>query len=113
MGPKTLIIKRGEYGAMLFHRGGYFAVPGYLLEQVFDPTGAGDCFAGGFMGYLAGEGVDPAQTPLDALTLGRAVVYGSVMGSFCCEQFGVERFRTLTRKDIDQRFEEFRKFTAF
>ncbi|MBI3209005.1 MAG: sugar kinase [Candidatus Solibacter usitatus] len=113
MGPKSLIIKRGEYGAMLFHSQGYFAVPGYLLEQVFDPTGAGDCFAGGFMGYLAGEGVDPGKGPIDAKILGRAVVYGSVMGSFCCERFGVERFRTLTRKEIDRRFEEFRTFTSF
>ncbi|MBI4907444.1 MAG: sugar kinase [Acidobacteria bacterium] len=113
MGPKTLIIKRGEYGAMLFHPNGYFAVPGYLLDQLYDPTGAGDCFAGGFMGYLAGEGVDPANGPIDAKLLGRAVVYGSVLGSFCCEQFGVDRFRSLTKKDIDQRFEEFRTFTAF
>jgi sugar/nucleoside kinase (ribokinase family) len=114
MGPKVLIIKRGEYGAMLFHRGGYFSLPGYLLDQVFDPTGAGDCFAGGFMGYLAEQGVDPNQAGgLDAKLLGRAVVYGSVMGSFCCERFGVERFRSLTRKEIDQRFEEFRHFTSF
>ncbi|HUQ90560.1 MAG TPA: PfkB family carbohydrate kinase [Bryobacteraceae bacterium] len=113
MGPKALVIKRGEYGAMLFHPGGYFAVPGYLLDHVHDPTGAGDCFAGGFMGYLAGQGADPSKGPLDPALLGRAVVYGSVMGSFCCEQFGVDRFRTLTRGDIDKRFEEFRNFTAF
>lgn len=113
MGPKALIIKRGEYGAMLFHPEGYFAVPGYLLDQVFDPTGAGDCFAGGFMGYLAEQGVDPSKGAVDPKLLGRAVVYGSVMGSFCCEQFGVERFRSLKREDIDKRFEEFRSFTAF
>lgn len=113
MGPKILIIKRGEYGAMLFHPGGYFAVPGYLLEKVFDPTGAGDCFAGGFIGSLAEAGVDPSQGALDAMALRRAVVYGSVMGSFCCEKFGVDRFRSLTRADIDQRFEEFRNFTTF
>jgi len=113
MGPKTLIIKRGEFGAMLFHPEGYFAVPGYLLDQVFDPTGAGDCFAGGFMGYLAEQGVDPTSASVDPKTLGRAVVYGSVMGSFCCERFGVDRFRSLTRGDIDQRFEEFRRFTSF
>ena len=113
MGPKVLIIKRGEYGAMLFHRAGHFAIPGYLLEQLRDPTGAGDCFAGGFMGYLAEQGVDPSAGKLDARLLGRAVVYGSVMGSFCCEEFGVERFRTLSRKEIDRRFEEFRHFTAF
>jgi sugar/nucleoside kinase (ribokinase family) len=113
MGPKTLIIKRGEYGAMLFHAGGYFAVPGYLLELVFDPTGAGDCFAGGFMGYLAEQGVDPSQGTIDPKVLGRALVYGSVMGSFCCERFGVDRFRSLTRGEIDKRFEEFRGFTSF
>jgi sugar/nucleoside kinase (ribokinase family) len=113
MGPKTLIIKRGEYGAMLFHPEGHFAVPGYLLEQIFDPTGAGDCFAGGFMGYLAEQGADPSKGALDPKTLGRAVVYGSVMGSFCCERFGVDRFRSLSRGDIDQRFEEFRSFTSF
>ncbi|MCC6366357.1 MAG: sugar kinase [Bryobacterales bacterium] len=113
MGPRTLIIKRGEYGALLFHPRGHFAVPGYLLEQLQDPTGAGDCFAGGFMGYLAEEGVDPANGPIDAKILGRAVVYGSVMGSFCCERFGVDRFRTLTRSEIDKRFEEFRNLTAF
>jgi sugar/nucleoside kinase (ribokinase family) len=113
MGPKTLIIKRGEYGAMLFHPAGHFAVPGYLLELVFDPTGAGDCFAGGFMGYLAEQGVDPSKGIIDPKLLGRAVVYGSVMGSFCCERFGVDRFRSLTRGEIDKRFEEFRSFTAF
>lgn len=113
MGPKVLVIKRGEYGAMLFHRQGYFAIPGYLLDQVQDPTGAGDCFAGGFMGYLAGQQADPLSARIDLKQLGRAVAYGSVMGSFCCERFGVDRFRTLTRKEIDQRFEEFRAFTSF
>jgi len=113
MGPKTLIIKRGEYGAMLFHPNGYFSVPGYLLDEVQDPTGAGDCFAGGFTGYLAEQGVDPSNGPIDQRLLGRAVVYGSVMGSFCCERFGVDRFRSLTREDIEKRFEEFRNFTSF
>ncbi len=113
MGPQVVIIKRGEYGAMLFHEHGHFAVPGYLLDTVFDPTGAGDCFAGGFMGYLAEQGVDPNSGKADPKVLGRAVVYGSVMGSFCCERFGVDRFRDLTRKDIDKRFEEFRSFTSF
>jgi sugar/nucleoside kinase (ribokinase family) len=88
-------------------------VPGYLLEDVFDPTGAGDCFAGGFVGYLAERGFDLRNGNFDLRDLHRAVIYGSVMGSFCCEQFGVDRFRTLTRKEIDQRFEEFRRFTAF
>ena len=112
-GPNTLVIKRGEYGAMLFRKDTLFMVPGYLLEDVFDPTGAGDSFAGGFVGYLAQQGFDLRNGNFDFRELHRAVIYGSVMGSFCCEQFGVERFRDLTRKDIDARFEEFRRFTAF
>lgn len=111
LGPQILVIKRGEFGATLFHENGSFAVPGYLLDSLKDPTGAGDCFAGGFIGYLASRevSVDSAS----AIDLGRAVVYGSVMGSFCCEEFGVDRFRTLTRDEIEARFEEFRRFTAF
>ncbi len=118
MGPKTVIIKRGEYGALLFFKDRHgitrwFAAPGYLLDQVFDPTGAGDCFAGGFMGYLASRSVDLADPGADHRDLHRAVVYGSVMGSFCCEKFGVDRFRTLTRAEIDARFQEFQDATDF
>lgn len=113
MGPRTVVIKRGEYGAMLFRGDDYFIMPGYLLEQVFDPTGAGDCFAGGFMGYLAQQGIDLGQGHIDRRELSRAVIYGSVMGSFCCERFGVDRFRTLTRQEIDARFQEFKSFTDF
>jgi len=113
MGPHTLVIKRGEYGAILFHRDAHFIVPGYLLEEVFDPTGAGDCFAGGFIGYLAGRGLDLADGKLDDAELRRAVIYGSVMGSFCCENFGVDRFRTLTRQEIDARYSEFQDCTGF
>jgi sugar/nucleoside kinase (ribokinase family) len=113
MGPRTLVIKRGEYGALLFRRGAYFMVPGYLLEDVFDPTGAGDCFAGGFVGYLASEGFSLESPEIDDAALRRAVIYGSVMGSFCCEKFGPDRFRTLTRAEVDQRFQEFRTSTAF
>ncbi len=113
MGPNTVVIKRGEYGAMLFRKDDYFIVPGYLLEQVFDPTGAGDCFAGGFVGYLAERGIDLNSKQIDRRELSRAVIYGSVLGSFCCEQFGVERFRTLTRAEIDGRFQEFKAFTDF
>jgi sugar/nucleoside kinase (ribokinase family) len=117
LGPQTLVIKRGEHGAILWHGDSHFMVPGYLLDDVFDPTGAGDCFAGGFLGYLAGEGValrnGNVSVGADHNTLRRAVIYGSVMGSFCCERFGVDRFRTLTRQEIDARFEEFRAFTAF
>ena len=111
MGPRTLVIKRGEYGAVLFHGDDHFIAPGYLLEEVFDPTGAGDSFAGGFIGYLAGQGV--AAKDADVATLRRAVIYGSVMGSFCCEKFGVDRFRSLTREEIDARFREFQSCTQF
>lgn len=110
MGPTTLVVKRGEHGAVLFHPRGHFIVPGYLLEDVFDPTGAGDSFAGGLLGYLAGCGLDLEQAAEDA-ELRRAMIYGSVMGSFCCERFGVDRFRTLTRAEIDGRFQEFKDFT--
>ena len=113
MGPSILVIKRGEHGAILWHGDRHFMVPGYLLEDVFDPTGAGDCFAGGFMGYLAGEGINLRKRDVDPNALRRAVIYGSVMGSFCCECFGVDRFRTLTRSEIDGRFDEFKEFTAF
>ncbi len=113
MGPHTLVIKRGEYGAILFRRDSYFIVPGYLLENVFDPTGAGDCFAGGFIGYLAEHGFSLEGDHISRGMLSRAVIFGSVMGSFCCERFGVERFRTLKREEIDARFEEFRTFTSF
>ncbi|HXA50132.1 MAG TPA: PfkB family carbohydrate kinase [Candidatus Acidoferrum sp.] len=113
MGPHTLVVKRGEYGAILFRRDCHFMVPGYLLQSVFDPTGAGDCFAGGFIGYLAGKGVAPSDGDLDMAELRRAVIYGSVMGSFCCEKFGVDRFRTLTRDEIEARYQEFKHCTAF
>jgi sugar/nucleoside kinase (ribokinase family) len=112
MGPHTVVIKRGEYGAILFRPEGYFIAPGFLLETVFDPTGAGDSFAGGFMGYLTEQGI----TSLDEAThahLRKAMIYGSVMGSFCCEKFGVERLRGLTRDDIEARYQEFKAFTKF
>jgi sugar/nucleoside kinase (ribokinase family) len=111
MGPKILVVKRGEFGATLFDGHGWFSVPGYLLETLKDPTGAGDCFAGGFLGYLASRGVDAASA--NRQDLARAVVYGSVMGSFCCEEFGVGRFQTLGREEIDARFAEFQRFTTF
>ncbi len=111
MGPRTLIITRGEYGAILFRPEGHFIVPGYLLEDVFDPTGAGDSFAGGLFGYLAGCGLDLHDGDLKEIR--RAVIYGSVMGSFCCERFGVDRFRTLSRGEIDARYQEFKQFTEF
>lgn len=113
MGPHTLVVKRGEYGAILFRRDGHFMVPGFLLQDVFDPTGAGDCFAGGFIGYLAERGIEPDDEDIDYKELRRAVIYGSVMGSFCCEMFGVDRFRTLTRAEIDARYQEIKTCTEF
>src|SRR5204862_5013739 len=92
---------------------GHFMVPGYLLQEVFDPTGAGDCFAGGFIGYLAGQGVNPRDGKIAHTDLRRAVIYGSVMGSFCCEKFGVDRFRTLTRSEVDARYQDVNDCTDF
>lgn len=113
MGPHTLVIKRGEFGAVLFRRDCHFMAPGYLLEDVFDPTGAGDCFAGGFIGYLAGRGISASDGTIDMAELRKAVIYGSVMGSFCCEKFGVDRFRTLTQNEIQARYQEFQSCTSF
>jgi sugar/nucleoside kinase (ribokinase family) len=107
MGPKTLVVKRGEHGALMVHNRFLFAVPAFPLEEVHDPTGAGDSFAGGFMGYLASVG------RLDDRTLRRAMVYGSVVGSFAVEKFGLDRLRTLKRKEIEQRARRLRKLTMF
>ena len=112
MGPHTVVIKRGEYGAVLFRREGCFIAPGFLLESVFDPTGAGDSFAGGFMGYLTEQGIENIDQASHA-HLRKAMIYGSVMGSFCCEQFGVGRLRTLNRDQIESRYREFKEFTKF
>lgn len=106
-GPHTLIVKRGEYGAAMFTKDGYFAIPAYPLEAVFDPTGAGDTFAGGLMGYLA------SQKELDESALRRAMIFGSVMASFNVEEFGTERVQRLTHEEINQRFREFKRFTTF
>jgi sugar/nucleoside kinase (ribokinase family) len=107
MGPSTLIIKRGEHGAIMVHKKFLFAVPAYPLEEVIDPTGAGDTFAGGFMGYLAGKGRVNEQT------LRSAMVYGSVLASFTVERFGVERLARLTRKEITARARLFSRLTSF
>lgn len=117
LGPRALVIKRGEHGATLYAREGeaggpvaYFAVGGYPLEEVCDPTGAGDSFAGGVMGYLASA---PRGEELDSERLRRAVVYGSVLGSFACERFGVERLRALTGAEIQRRYQEFSRLARF
>lgn len=107
MGPSTLVVKRGEYGAMMVDKRGVFCVPAFPLEEPHDPTGAGDCFAGGFMGYLASAGDNS-----DA-SLRRAMVYGSVMGSFAVEKFGLDRLRTLRRPEIHARARHFAKLTRF
>jgi sugar/nucleoside kinase (ribokinase family) len=107
MGPSTLVVKRGEYGAMLVDRQGVFCVPAFPLDEPHDPTGAGDSFAGGFMGYLAGCGRS------NAAALRRAMVYGSVLGSFAVEEFGPERLRRLKSKEIHARARHFSKLTQF
>ncbi len=105
LGPKTLVVKHGEYGATLFHGAKIFRAPALPLEEVIDPTGAGDSFAGGFFGYLASQ---PEQT---LAAYRSAMFYGSVMGSFACERFGTERMQQLTRAEIDARFNLFRELT--
>lgn len=106
-GPSTVVIKKGEHGAAVFRDDWVFFVPGYPLEKLFDPTGAGDAFAGGFMGHLAYTGA----TDVDEIR--RAMVYGSVMGSFAVEDFSVNRFRTLETAEITARVHEFRRMTEF
>ena len=107
MGPRTVVVKQGEYGAALFDEEGFFALPAYPLETVIDPTGAGDSFAGGFLGYLASQ-----EAELDHPALRRAMTYGSVLASFNVEEFGVERVQQLTREEIEDRYGDFRRMTA-
>ena len=108
-GPRVVIAKQGEYGAALFTEDRFFSIPAYPLETVRDPTGAGDTFAGGFLGYLGSQG---AEAGTDEAALRRAMTYGSVLASFNVEEFGVERVQRLTREEIDERFEELRGMTA-
>jgi sugar/nucleoside kinase (ribokinase family) len=107
LGPKTLVVKRGEYGVLLFTKDSIFSAPAYPLEEVFDPTGAGDTFAGGFMGYLANT-MDFSEAAMR-----RATVMGSVMASFNVEDFSLNRIRELDYKEIETRFREFRKLAHF
>jgi sugar/nucleoside kinase (ribokinase family) len=107
MGPKILVIKRGEHGAMMVHGDSVFCVPAYPLDEIHDPTGAGDSFAGGFMGYLASAG------KINANSLRLAMVYGSVLGSFAVEKFGLERLLKLKRREITDRVRHFHKLTTF
>lgn len=106
-GPTALVVKRGEYGAAMFAGDSYFAIPAYPLESVFDPTGAGDTFAGGFMGYLAGS------KATDEAAMRRAMIFGSVMASFNVEEFGTERVQRLTYDEINNRFRTFKQMTHF
>lgn len=115
-GPKILIIKRGEYGSLMFNGKTTFAAPAYPLENVFDPTGAGDSFAGGFMGYLSktlGSNGWSGKEPISDAAIRQAVIYGSVMASFNVEAFSLDRMRSLDQEKIMARFQEFRSLTFF
>jgi sugar/nucleoside kinase (ribokinase family) len=107
MGPKTLVVKRGEYGVLVFSAHSIFSAPAYPLEEVFDPTGAGDTFAGGFIGYLAATG------DFSEATIRKATVFGSVMASFTVEDFSLDRLRRVTWPEIEGRFRTFQALTAF
>ena len=107
MGPETLIVKRGEYGVLMFNGKSIFGAPAFPLEEVFDPTGAGDSFAGGFMGALA------HASDVNERVFRRSIIYGSVMASFNVEQFSLNRLTNLTRSEIDQRFSQFKALTHF
>lgn len=107
LGPQTLVIKRGEYGSMMITRDAVFAAPAYPLENVFDPTGAGDTFAGGFLGYLA------SRREMNDKELRRAIVFGSVLASFTVEKFSLDRLREITLDDIYERYQDFRSLTHF
>ena len=107
LGPKVLIVKRGEYGVLMFKGDSVFGAPAFPLEDVHDPTGAGDSFAGGFMGSLA-RSQDPGERAYR-----QAIIFGSVMASFNVEQFSLKRLTALTRKEIDERFRRFKSLTHF
>jgi sugar/nucleoside kinase (ribokinase family) len=108
-GPGVIVAKQGEYGAALFVGDRFFSLPAFPLETVMDPTGAGDSFAGGFMGYLASRGPEALA---DNTELRRAMTYGSVLASYNVEEFGTERVARLTRKEIDERYSELRRMTS-
>jgi sugar/nucleoside kinase (ribokinase family) len=109
MGPGVVVAKQGEYGASLFVGDRFFALPAFPLETVQDPTGAGDSFAGGFLGYVASVGPEALS---DQAELRRAMTYGSVLASFNVEEFGTERVARLTRDEIDSRYSELRRMTS-
>jgi sugar/nucleoside kinase (ribokinase family) len=107
MGPQYLIIKKGEHGALLFHEDNVFFAPALPLEEVFDPTGAGDTFAGGFMGHIA------RTKDISFENMKTAIIVGSAMASFCVEKFGTQRLREITKEDIDKRLMQFRELVNF
>ncbi|MFH1825279.1 MAG: PfkB family carbohydrate kinase [Candidatus Firestonebacteria bacterium] len=107
LGPKIVVIKKGEHGSLLFSDGWHFAAPAYPLENVFDPTGAGDSFAGGFMGYIS------TCKRLSQDEIKKALIFGTVTASYCVEDFSLNRFRTLSKKNIYNRFKELKKITHF
>ena len=107
MGPKYLIIKKGEHGALLFHEDQIFSAPALPLAEVFDPTGAGDTFAGGFIGYLAKVGT------INFNNMKNAIIYGSALASFCVEKFGTEKLLNLTDEEVAARIQEFVNLSAF
>jgi sugar/nucleoside kinase (ribokinase family) len=107
MGPKYVIIKKGEHGALLFNEDNVFYAPALPLEEVFDPTGAGDTFAGGFAGYLAKTG------DVSFENMKNAVIYGSTLASFCVDKFGTERMENLSTKDVQKRLKQFKQLTQF
>lgn len=107
MGPKYVIIKKGEHGALLFHDGKIFAIPALPLEEVFDPTGAGDTFAGGFAAYLTKKGDFSFES------MKTAIIVGSAMASFTVEKFGTERIENVTKQELGERIHQFKELTAF
>jgi sugar/nucleoside kinase (ribokinase family) len=107
LGPKTLVVKRGEYGVMMITKDAVFAAPAYPLEAVFDPTGAGDTFAGGFLGYLA------SRAEVTDRDLRKGIIFGSVLASFTVEKFSLDRLREITLNDVYDRYQEFRSLTQF
>jgi sugar/nucleoside kinase (ribokinase family) len=107
MGPRYLIIKKGEHGALLFHKNEVFFAPALPLEEVFDPTGAGDTFAGGFVGYLA------KTNDISFNNMKTAIIVGSAMASYCVEKFGPDRLKEITKEEIDHRIQEFVNLVSF
>ena len=107
LGPKAVIIKKGEHGALLFTKDKHFSAPGYPLEEIKDPTGCGDCFGGAFIGYIA------KTNDLSESNLRKAIIYGSVVASYNAEDFGLNRLKTLTMNDIQERYSEFKEIREF